>query len=194
MPETPSPSAPGDVVLPLPRRAGPPREPRNTPQPARTLSLEQVSDLLWAGFGLNRHGSGGRAAIPARGWRALELYVCLPDGCYRYDARDHALLRVTPRDARAFAGWHGAGPPAALALVYVTDRPDDERDAWEETGHLAGAEVPAIAGNVAAHSARAGLSTRGEERFDPRLANLLGLDERQRIVLTQTIALRAAVH
>lgn len=190
MPPTQAHPHPDGSLLPLPQRSGSVRTPRTAmpraPAPAG-ISLEQVSNMLWAGFGLNRRGSGGRAVAGRRGAREVEAYVCLPDGCYRYDACDHALLLVSPRDARTWTGSRATQPDPALALVYVTDDVD-EADTWEETGHIPGADVATIAGKVAACSAASGLVARGEEWFHPQLAHLLGLRGRQRIALTQTVS------
>ena len=178
-----------ELLLPLPQLSGPAHAHKAEVARARAphgLSLEQVSSMLWAGFGLNCHGSGGRAVAGRRGAREVEVYVCLPGGCYRYDPCDHALVLVCPRDARALTGSRGPGPGPAVALVYVTDSAD-EADDWEETGHIAGADVATIASNVAACSTAAGLVSRGEEWFHPQLALLLGLRPRQRIALTQTV-------
>jgi len=180
----------GNTLLPLPRLAGPARARKGSAGAERCagcLPLEQVSNLLWAGFGLSCHGSGGRAAVPSRGWREVDVYVCLADGSYRYDARDHALILVAPNDLRRLAGRHGSAPAPALALVYVTDGPAEEDDAWEETGRIAGADASCIAGNVATYSAAAGFAARSESRCDPQLAAALGLRAPRRIALTQTV-------
>lgn len=179
----------GESLLPLPQRptSAHPRR-AGTPQRAASaaISLEQLSNLLWAGFGLDCRGSGGRPVAGRRGAREVEAYVCLPHGCYRYDACDHALVLASPHDARAWTGSGGIQQAAAIALVYVTDAAD-ETDTWEETGRIPGADVATIAGKVAASSAAAGLVARGEDWFHPQLEHLLGLRPRQRIALTQTI-------
>lgn len=178
-----------ELLLPLPQLFGAARARRSAaPAPAGShgLPLEHVSNMLWAGFGLDCHGSGGRAVAGRRGAREVEVYVCLPGGCYRYDACDHALMLVSPRDARAWTGARGPHPEPAVALVYVTDGHDDA-DGWEETGHIARADVATIAGNVAAYSTANRLVARGEEWFHPQLALLLGLRPRQRIAFTQTV-------
>lgn len=177
------------LLLPLPKKSGAARARQaaaGRPDGAHGLSLEEVSNLLWTGFGLNCHGSGGRAVAGRRGGREVEAFVCLPVGCYRYDPCDHVLAPVSPRDGRTWTGWRGSRHAAAVTLVYVTDGPDDE-DGWEETGHIAGADVATIAGNVAAYSTAAGLVARAQECFHPQLAHLLGLRPRQRIALTQTV-------
>lgn len=190
MPPTQAHPHPDESLLPLPQRSGSARVRKSrTPGagPSAGVSLEQVSSMLWAGFGLNCRGSGGRSVAGRRGAREVEAYVCLPDGCYRYDACDHALLLVSPHDARAWTGSGTTQPHPALALVYVTDAVD-EADTCEETGHIPGAEVAAIAGKVAACSAASGLVARGEEWFHPQLAHLLRLRAGQRIALTQTVS------
>lgn len=177
-----------ELLLPLPPGAG--RSCKAAPAAAHGshgLPLELVSSMLWAGFGLNCHGSGGRAVAGRRGAREVEVYVCLSGGCYRYDACDHALVQVSSRDARTWTGARGPRAAAAVALVYVTEG-SDAADTWEETGHIAAADVGAIAGKVAACSTAAGLVARGEEWFHPGLGLLLGLRPRQRIALTQTVA------
>lgn len=178
-----------ELLLPLPQLSAAARARRTalaSTAGSQGLSLEQVSNMLWTGFGLSCHGSGGRAVAGRRGAREMEVYVCLSGGCYRYDACDHALVQVSPGDARACTRAHGQQPGPALALVYVTDGAD-EADTSEEIGHLAGADIATIAGNVAAYSTAAGLVARREECFHPQLALLLGLRPRQRIALTQTV-------
>lgn len=179
------------VLLPLPRLSGPGRRPPRSRAAPDGLSLAQLSNLLWAAFGSECHGSGGRVAASRRGGQALQIHVCLPEGCFRYDATEHALVLVSRHDGRAWAGWHGAGEAPSLAFAYVTNggRADDD----EETGRIPG-DVPTVAGNVAARAAAAGLVARGEDWFHPGLATLLALRPTQRIALTQSVYVAQAVH
>lgn len=185
-------------VLPLPRLAGRPRVRAGAAaggqRAEHSFSAEQVSRLLWHGLGLNRRGSGGRAAASAGQRRDLEVYVCLPDGGYRYDAPDHALHRVTPHDHRPLAGCDASGPAPALSLVYVVCGGPDEETGWEECGRLPDADPASVAGSVAAYCAKAGLHARGEEWFAPHLGTLLGLAPGRRVALTQTVRAGAGRH
>lgn len=177
------------LLLPLPQlfRAARARKATVTgAADSNRLSIDQISNMLWAGFGRACHGSGGRAVAGRRGAREVEVYVCLSGGCYRYDACDHALELVSPHDVRAWTASLVSQSASAVTLVYVTGGPNDE-DGWEETGHIAGDDVATIAGNVAAYSTAAGLVPRGEQWFPPHLGLLLGLRPRQRIALTQTV-------
>lgn len=181
---------PASSILPLPRMAGAARvraAPVAGQRKEHSLPLEQVSCLLWHGLGLNRHGSGGRAVLSGRRRRDLEVYVCLPDGGYRYDAPEHALYRVTSHDCRLLAGCDPAGTAPALVLVYVTGGLEDDEAGWEESGRMANADAATIAGNVAAYCARAGLHVHGGQWFPQQLGAMLGLDASARVALTQTV-------
>lgn len=57
----------------------------------RPLSRKDLSDLLWAANGINRPESGKRTAPSAMNRQDVGVYVCLPEGNYRYDAK--ALMR-----------------------------------------------------------------------------------------------------
>ena len=58
-----------------------------SPEP---LPVEVLSNLLWAGFGINRP-DGKRTAPSAMNWQDIDIYVILPDGLYLYDAKANQL-------------------------------------------------------------------------------------------------------
>lgn len=68
-----------------------------TPQP---LTLEEISQLLWAAQGITRDW-GGRTAPSAGALYPLELYVATPDGFYHYVPRGHRLEVRSREDLRA---------------------------------------------------------------------------------------------
>ena len=179
------------VLLPLPRLGGPGRRPPRNRAAPDGLSLAQLSNLLWAAFGSECQRSGGRVAASRRGVQALQLHVCLPEGCFRYDATEHALVLVSRHDGRAWAGWHGAGAAPSLAFAYVTAVAGEDDD--EEAGRIP-RDVPMVAAHVAAGAAAAGLVARDEDWFHPGLATLLALRPTQRIALTQSVFAGHAVH
>jgi len=63
---------------------------------ARELSTQQLANLLWAGFGVNRP-DGRRTAPSASNMQEIEIYVLLPTGAYVYDAAKHHLRQVAAR-------------------------------------------------------------------------------------------------
>ena len=68
------------------------------------LSLDTLSALLWAGFGINRPDRGGRTAPSAHNWQEIDLYVVLAEGAYRYDVRANRLILVKAEDLRRHTG------------------------------------------------------------------------------------------
>lgn len=152
------------------------------------LTLEQVSALLWASFGINRVGSWGRTAPSAHNWQEITVYAVLPEGTYRYEPREHRLLLVTADDLRAATGRQDFVAIAPLNLVYVVafDRMTDVRS--EEQGFLAGADAGCVAENVYLYCASVGLGTVVRGLIDrKRLAQALRLKPSERIALAQTV-------
>lgn len=157
---------------------------------ADALSLATLSALLWAGFGVNRRESDGRTAPSAHNWQEIDIYAVLPQGAYRYDARNHRLLLVKPQDLRALTGKQDFVDHAPLNLVYVADfaRMADARP--EDREFLVGADAGCIAQNVYLYCAAVGLATVVRGLVDRRqLALALGLPIRQRVTLAQSVGL-----
>ncbi len=152
------------------------------------LRLETLSSLLWAAFGINRRVDGGRTAPSAHNWQEIEIYVLLPEGAYRYDARAHALRLHKAEDLRPLSGTQDFVAEAPLNLVYVADFSRMHDASAEERGFLAGADAGCIAQNVYLYCAAVGLATVVRGLIDRRaLASALELPATQRIALAQTV-------
>ncbi|MCX8159836.1 MAG: nitroreductase family protein [Candidatus Saccharicenans sp.] len=67
----------------------------------KELSLQDLSDLLWAANGLNRPESGKRTASSAMNAQDVDIYVFMKDGVYLYEAKSHCLLPVVAGDHRS---------------------------------------------------------------------------------------------
>jgi len=86
---------------------------------SQPLSLEQISQLLWAAQGITDQKGGLRAAPSAGALYPLEIYVVKSDGLYRYKPQGHELERAGSGDLRnSLAG-------AALGQKSVSDAPVD---------------------------------------------------------------------
>jgi len=64
----------------------------------KELSLQQLSNLLWAANGFNREDK--RTAPTARNCQELELYVVLKEGIYFYNAKEYQLSLIKKGDYR----------------------------------------------------------------------------------------------
>ena len=90
----------------------------------KELPMQVISNLLWAGFGVNRDSGGfgkkGRTAPSASNSQEIDLYVALPAGVYIYDAITHSLLPIAEGDFRARSVRRGAAT-APLNIFYIAD-------------------------------------------------------------------------
>jgi len=91
---------------------------------SKELPMQVLSNLLWAGFGVNRVSAGfdkrGRTAPSASNSQEIDMYVALPGGVYVYEAVGHQLLAVAEGDFRARSG-RGRAATAPLNIFYIAD-------------------------------------------------------------------------
>lgn len=161
-----------------------------SPEP---LSLETLSALLWAGFGVNRRATGDRTAPSAHNWQEIAIFAVMAIGAFRYDARGHRLLLVKAEDLRAATGTQDFVATVPLNLVYVADfaRMGDAKA--EDQTFLAGADAGCIAQNIYLCCACMDLATVVRGLIDRRrLAAALGLSKTERVVLAQSVGARKA--
>ncbi len=78
------------------------------------LPVQELSNLLWATWGVNRP-DGRRTAPTARNYQKVEVYVAMADGVWRYDGPSHSLEKVLDRDT------HSAFGGAPVTLVYAAE-------------------------------------------------------------------------
>ncbi len=149
---------------------------------AQPLSPQTLSNLLWAGFGINR-ADGHRTAPSAMNWQETDLYVATADGVYLYDAKANALQPVAAGDLRAIAGTQPFVKDAAVNLVYVADTTRSKGN----TEFLA-ADSGFIAENVYLFCASEGLVTVVRASVDhAAVAKAFKLRPEQRVTLAQSI-------
>lgn len=91
---------------------------------SKELPMQVLSNLLWAGFGVNRESGGfgkkGRTAPSASNSQEIDLYVALPKGVYIYDAINNSLVPIAEGDFRARANRRGV-TKAPLNIFYIAD-------------------------------------------------------------------------
>jgi nitroreductase len=155
---------------------------------ARPLPRELLSTLLWAAFGINRPGTGGRTAPSAHGWQEIDVYAALADATYRYEASAHSLTLAVRGDLRAATGVQDFVATAPLNLVYVADFARMTGATDEERAFFAATDAAVVAQNVYLFCAARGLGTVVRGLVDRKtLAPAMGLRREQRIVLAQSV-------
>lgn len=156
------------------------------------LPVQLLSDLLWCAFGVNRADDGGRTAPSAKNWREIQIYVVTAAGAAVHDPRTNRLCTFVDQDLRAETGMQDFVAVAPVNLVYVADLDRVDARDEEERRFYCAADAGCIAQNVYLFCASEGLGTVVRGLIDRRrLASLLRLRPRQRVVLAQTVGFPA---
>lgn len=155
---------------------------------ARELPAQELSNLLWAAFGVNRPESGKRTAPSAVNWQQIDIYVATADGLHLFDAHAHALKPVLAEDIRALTGTQPFVRQAPVNLVYVADRSRMGRASDADKDFYSATDTGFISQNVYLYCASEGLATVVRGLVDrPALAKKMGLRPDQRIILAQSV-------
>jgi len=87
----------------------------------KDLSLDEISNLLWAANGINRE-DGRRTAPTARNFQEIDVFFVNKDGAYLYVPAEDLLQPVYSGDLReAFAAGQGFVTTAPIILLIVGD-------------------------------------------------------------------------
>lgn len=87
---------------------------------SKNISNQQLSNLLWAAFGVNRP-DGKRTAPSSMNKQEIDIYVLLKNGVYRYDAATNELTLISGDDVRQYAGSQDFIKDAPVQIVLVAD-------------------------------------------------------------------------
>jgi len=168
----------------------------------KKISLQILSDILWAAQGVNRvqgpFGGPGRTAGSASNSQEICVYVAREEGTYLYEPDSHRLTPVAAGDSRALAIGRGqgrAGANAPVRFIYVVDI-DRFKDAGYQEPGLYDPEIQKsyyfvdtglIAQNVYLASSSLGLASWFHNCNKAALAKKLRLKSHQRPLFGQTI-------
>lgn len=152
------------------------------------LDLQVLSNLLWAANGINREETNRKTAPSAVNWQEIDIYVCLEEAVYVYNAKNHSLDFYMQGDLRAATGRQEFVKHAPVNLVFVADfsrmgdRADDVKH-W-----YSAADAAFISQNVYLFCASEGLGTVVRGAVDKEsLKVALNLPPHKHVVLAQTV-------
>jgi len=150
------------------------------------ISMQQLSDLLWASFGVNRP-NGKRTAPSANNKQEIDIYVLLKKGSYVYDAQNHQLNLVTPEDLRSQAAYQRFAD-APVQLIFIADLAKRGNGTEEEKSMTANIDCGYISQNTYLYCTSEGLVTgaRGTVKRDA-LISKLNLRSDQKILLAHSV-------
>jgi len=152
------------------------------------LSMQVLSNLLWAAFGINRPDSGKRTAPSALNWQEIDIYVATADALYLYDAAKNALNIVMPEDIRAYTGKQGFVKIAPVNLVFVANLSKVTTKNENDKILYTASDTGFISQNVYLFCASEGLATVVRGYIDkPALEKKMGLRPDQKVILSQTV-------
>ena len=166
--ELPAPNKTGGMPL---MQALSARHSTKTNYSGAALSPQQLSDLLWATWGVNRE-DGRRTAPTAMNRQDVRVYVALENGVWQYDA-GHALIKVLDGD------WRGQMGGGSLTLLYAIPQANE----W------GGAHVGSLYQNAGLYCASAGLGNFVHVSGLHTLDSKLSLPEGWKVFIIQTVGL-----
>jgi hypothetical protein len=160
----------------------------NTDFSDKKLSLQDLSDLLFAANGVNRKDIKKRTAPSAMNSQDIDVYVFLQEGVYIYDAFQSVLNPIVAGDQRLLAA--GSQENVAKAPVILLMVSDISRFRLSETMKLENAAKDAgiVSQNINIFCAGTGLITRTRGTMDlVRLKSVLNLKDTQHPMLNNPV-------
>ena len=152
------------------------------------LSQQDLSNVLWAAWGVNRTDSGKRTAPSWANWQEVNIYVATAEGVFLYNAQEHVLNPVLSEDIRGNISKSDFVSTAPVNFIYVADYSRMRSNSDEDKRFISGTDTGFISQNVYLYCASEGLATVVLGGIDrDTLHKAMKLLENQKIVLAQTI-------
>ena len=161
----------------------------NTDFSDKKLSLQDLSDLLFAANGVNRKDISKRTAPSAMNAQDVDIYVFLQEGVYFFDAFKNVLNPVVAGDQRILtAGPQTGVAKAPVILLLVSDISRFKLP--DEAAKLDGAAKDAgiVSQNINIFCAGTGLITRPRGTMDQvKIREVLKLKDSQHLMLNNPV-------
>ncbi|HUW93895.1 MAG TPA: SagB/ThcOx family dehydrogenase [Bacteroidales bacterium] len=155
----------------------------------KELSLQDLSDLLWAAAGINRSGSGKRTAPSAMNAQDVDIYLFTKEGTYLYDAKNNLLFARVQGDNRALVYDTQANfSSAPVFLVMISDISRFRGNDTARNMSWAAMDAGIISQNISLFCAGTGLMTRPRAFMNSEgIKKLLSLTESQYPLLNNPV-------
>ncbi len=154
----------------------------------KDLTEQQLSNLLWAAFGINRKDIKKRTAPTSRNNQDIEIYLTTKNGLFLYKAEEHALEKKSDKDFREVSGKQDFVKVAALNLIYVSNLNKLGNSPVEVKRMTAATHCGFIGQNVYLYCASEGLISVFRSWIDKdKIAEVLKLPEGFEVIYTQTV-------
>lgn len=149
-------------------------------QENQTVTKQDLSNMLWAAWGITHDGK--RTIATAMNRQELVLYVVTPTEVSRYNAEANTLTVVNTGDFRKYSTMQDFAAIAPINIVLVVDTSKQSRPEFQ--GYTAGAASQ----NIYLYCAQAGLKSVVRAGFDAdNLPQVLKLSSNERIMFVQTV-------
>jgi len=149
-------------------------------QPGQAISKQDLSNMLWAAWGVTHDGKHTIATAMNR--QELILYVVTHTEVSRYNPEANTLTTVNTGDFRKYSTMQDFAAIAPINIVLVVDTSKQERVEFQ--GYTAGAASQ----NIYLYCAQAGLKSVVRAGFDrENLPKALKLSANERILFVQTV-------
>ena len=126
----------------------------------KKLTLQELSNLLWAANGINRPEKGMRTAPSAMNAQEVDVYVCMEEGAFLYDAKSNQLQPVIQEDLRGLVGGKQTFVKnAPVVLLMVSDLSKLPGGNSEQTKLMAAIDAGIVSQNISIACSGLGLIT-----------------------------------
>jgi len=155
-----------------------------------SLSIQDISDLLWAANGVNRHDEGKRTAPSAINAQDIDIYVFLKDAVYLYNAEEHSLIKKVNGDyCSLISAKQVEYSNAPLFILLVSD--NSKFKYGDDTQKLVWGAIDAglVAENICVFCASVGFSSRPRASMEQdKIIELLKLSNSQKLMLNVIVS------
>ena len=156
----------------------------------KELSIQDLSNLLWAANGINRE-NGKKTAPSAQNSQDIDVYVALPNAVYKFDAKANNLVLISEGDYRGLAGGKKDNPLPPSILYIVADASKYKPSAYNTIEHITDmnkVDAGIVSQNISIFCSGMGLGTKPRAQMNhAELKKVLKLSDSQTLMLNHPV-------